>query len=40
MKNFIIKHNEPLAEHTIKNKINQLLSKYQHGIDVHKHRKQ
>ena len=37
---FIIKHNERLAEHTIKNKIGQLLTKYENGNDVHKHRKQ
>ena len=27
---FIIKHNELLAEHTIRNKIRQLLSNYKH----------
>ena len=32
---FIIKHNEFLAEHTIKIKISQLLSKYKHGNDIH-----
>ena len=35
----IIKHNELLAEHTIKNKVRQLLSIYKHGIDIHEHRK-
>ena len=30
----VIKHNELLAEHTIKNKIRQLLSKYKHGNDM------
>ena len=29
--NFIIKHNKLLAEHTMKNEISQLLSKYKHG---------
>ena len=32
---FIIKHNELLAEHTIKNKISQLLTKYKYGNDIH-----
>ena len=32
---FIIKYNEFLAEHTIKIKISQLLSKYKHGNDIH-----
>ena len=36
---FIIKHNELLAEHAIKNWINQLLSKYKHANDFCKHRK-
>ena len=30
----VIKHNELLAEHTIKNEIRQLLSKYKHGNDM------
>ena len=30
-----IKHNELLAEHTIKNKVRQLLSKYKHENDIH-----
>ena len=30
-----IKHNEFLAEHTIKNEIRQLWSKYKHGNDIH-----
>ena len=36
----IIKYNDILAEHTIKNKINQLLFKYKHGNDIHEHGKQ
>ena len=36
----IIKRNEFLAEHRIKNEIMQLLSKYKHGKDIHKYRKQ
>ena len=36
---FIRKHNKLLAEHTIKNKISQLLSKYQYGNDIYEHRK-
>ena len=35
---FIIKRNESLAEHTIKNEIRQLLFKYKHGNDIHEHR--
>ena len=31
---FIIKHNEPLAEHTIKKEIRQLLSKYNYENDI------
>ena len=38
--NFIIKHNELLADHTIKIEIRQLLSKYKYGNDIHKHGKQ
>ena len=33
----VIKHNELLAEHTIKNKTRQLLSKYKHGNNIHEH---
>ena len=36
---FIIKSNESLAENKIKNKIEQLLSKYKHGNNIHEHRK-
>ena len=36
----IIKYNELLAEHTIKNEIRQLLSKYKHGKDIHGHGEQ
>ena len=36
----IIKHNECLGEHTIKNEISQLLLKYKHGNNIHEHRKQ
>ena len=32
---FIIKYNESLAEHKIKNVISQLLSKYKHGNNIH-----
>ena len=35
----IIKHNELLAEHTIKNEVKQFLYKYKHGNDLHEHRK-
>ena len=35
----IIKHNDLLAVHTIKNKIRQLLSKYKHGNNIHEHGK-
>ena len=38
--NSIIKHNELLDEHTIKNKVRQLFSKYKHGNDIHEHGKQ
>ena len=37
---FIIKSNEYLAENKIKNKIEQLLLKYDHGNNIHEHRKQ
>ena len=36
----IAKHNELLVGHTIKNKDRQLLSKYKHGNNIHKHGKQ
>ena len=35
----LIKHNELLAEHTIKNEIRQLLSNYKHGNNIHEHGK-
>ena len=37
---FVIKQNECLAEHVIKNEISQLFSKYKHENNVHEHRKQ
>ena len=37
---FIIKHNESSAEHNIRNEINLPLSKYKHGNNIHKYRKQ
>ena len=37
---FIIKHNEFLAEHAMKNEISQLLSKLKHVKDIHEHGKQ
>ena len=37
---FIIKSNEFLAEIIIKNEIEQSLSKYNHGNNIHEHRKQ
>ena len=37
---FIIKSNESLAENKIKNKIEQLLSKYMHGNNIYEHGKQ
>ena len=37
---FIIKHYEFLAEHTIKSKITLIFSKYKHGSNIHEHRKQ
>ena len=37
---FIIKHNELLPEHKIKNEIRQLLSKYKHRKDIREHGKQ
>ena len=36
----IIKHNEFLAKQRTKNEISQFFSKYKHGNDIHKHRKQ
>ena len=36
----IIKINESFAGNKIKNKIEQLLSKYKHGNDIHEHGKQ
>ena len=35
-----MKSNESLTENKIKNKIEQLLSKYKHGNNIHEHRKQ
>ena len=37
---FIIKSNESLAENKIKNKIEKLLLKYNHGNNILEHRKQ
>ena len=37
---FIIKINEYLAENKTKYEIEQLMSKYKHGNDIHEHRKQ
>ena len=36
----IIKSNEPLAENKIKNKTEQILSKFKHGNNIHEHGKQ
>ena len=36
----IIKINESLAENKIKNETEQLLLEYNHGNNIHKHRKQ
>ena len=36
----IIKRNQFLTEQRIRNKINQLLSKYKQGKDIHEHGKQ
>ena len=36
----IIKYNRFAAEHTIKNEISRLLSKYKPGNDIHEHAKQ
>ena len=37
---FIIKSNESLPENKIKNKIEQLLSRYKHRNYIHEHEKQ
>ena len=37
---FIIKRDNSLAENKMKNKIEQLLSKYKHGNDIHEHKNQ
>ena len=37
---YIIKQNECLAEHTIKNELSSLLSKHKHGNNIHEHWKQ
>lgn len=34
------KHNEPLAENTVKNKMEQLFSKYMHKKNIHEHENQ
>ena len=36
---FIIKHNDSLASHKLKNETEKLLAKYKHGNDIHEHRK-
>ena len=36
----IMKHYEFVALHKIENEVMQLLSKYKHGDEIHKHRKQ
>ena len=36
---FIKKSNESLVENKIRNEIEQLLSKYKHGNNIHEHRK-
>ena len=36
----IINSNEPLAENKIKNKAEQILSKFKHGNNIHEHGKQ
>ena len=36
---FIIKHNESLVEHKIKNEIDQSLFKHKSGNNIHEHRK-
>ena len=35
----IIKYNELLVKHTIKNEVIQLLSKYKDGSNIHEHEK-
>ena len=35
-----LKINESLAENKLKNEIEQILSKYKHGNNIHEHRKQ
>ena len=35
-----LRHNELLGEHSTKNEISQLFSKYKDGSDIHVHRKQ
>ena len=37
---FITESNESLSDNKIKNEIEQLLSKYRHGNDIHEHGKQ
>ena len=37
---FIIKNNKSLVENKIRNEIEQLLLKYKHGNNIHKHRRQ
>ena len=37
---FVIKSNESAAENNIKNEAQQLLSRYEYGSNIHKHRKQ
>ena len=37
---FVMKSNISLAENKLKNDIEQSLSKYKHGNDIHKYRKQ
>ena len=37
---FITESNEFLSDNKIKNEIEQLLSKYRHGNDIHEHGKQ
>ena len=39
-KDVIIKHNELLAEHTIKNEVCQLMYKHKHVGDIDKHQQQ
>ena len=39
-KDFIIKHNEFLVEHTIKNQILQLLTTYKHESNIHEYKRQ